>query len=99
MAKKKAVTRTELCIMTGLSDRKVRWLISKARREHPILNLQDSEGYFRPTIQEYLDAKQFYKQEHNRAMSILWSLAGLKKWIKEIENGRKKNVFEADNRQ
>ena len=66
--KKNAVTRQFLCIATGMSDRKVRAEIAKASR---------------PTIGEYMEAKQFYRQEQARAKSIFWSLFGLKKWLRK----------------
>lgn len=77
-----AVTRQYLCAVTGLKDRKVRMQIAQARREYPILNLSDGNGYYRPTFAEYMEAKQFYRQERARAKSIFWSLSGLKKWLK-----------------
>ena len=40
-----AVTRENLCILTGLNDRVVRNEIKKLRRDMPILNLQDGSGY------------------------------------------------------
>ena len=82
--KENAVSRNYLVTVTGFTDRKVRYLISKARREHPIINLSDGTGYYRPTIEEYIEAKHFYKQERCRALSILWSLAGIKKWLKDV---------------
>lgn len=84
--KANAVTREYLSMLTGLKDRKVRMLIALARREHPILNLSDGKGYYRPTIEEYLEAKQFYNQEMARVKSILWSLFGLRKWLRKYEN-------------
>lgn len=43
-----AVTRTQLRIMTGMNDRKIRDKISEAKRDTVILNMQDGKGYFRP---------------------------------------------------
>ena len=83
--KENAVTREYLSAATGLKDRKVRMLIALARREHPILNLSDGKGYYRPTVEEYLEAKQFYNQETARAKSIFWSLHGLKKWLRKYK--------------
>ena len=83
--KENAVSRKQLVNVTGFTDRKVRYLISKARREHPIINLSDGSGYYRPTIEEYMEAKHFYKQERCRALSILWSLSGIKKWIRSVD--------------
>lgn len=84
--KENAVTREYLSAVTGLKDRKVRMLIAQARREYPILNLSDGKGYYRPTVEEYLEAKQFYHQEVARAKSIFWSLLGLKKWLRKYQD-------------
>ena len=83
--KENAVTRKYLSAVTGLKDRKVRMLIALERREHPILNLSDGKGYYRPTVEEYLEARQFYNQETARAKSIFWSLHGLKKWLRKYK--------------
>lgn len=83
--KENAVSREYLSIATGMSDRKVRLQIAQARREHPILNLSDGKGYYRPTVEEYLEAKQFYHQEIARAKSIFWSLFGLKRWFRKYQ--------------
>ena len=41
---KNAVTRKQLVILTGLSDRKIRNMIQEeCNREHPILNMQDGK--------------------------------------------------------
>lgn len=82
--KENAISRKDLAALTGLGDRTMRRKIARARRNHPILNLQDGEGYYRPTIAEYLEAKAFYKQEEHRAKMIFWSIFGLRKWLKEV---------------
>lgn len=83
--KENAITREHLAEVAGLSDREMRRLIAKARREHPILNHQSGDGYYRPTIKEYMEAKAFYKQETHRAKMIFWSIFGLRKWLKEVD--------------
>ncbi len=83
--KENAVTRSYLSHITDLSDREVRREIAKARRDTPILNMQDGSGYYRPTSDEYTDVKIFYQQESSRARSIFWSMKGLRNWMKEKE--------------
>lgn len=77
-------TRKELSIRTGLSDRKVRDEIERARRKGTIiLNNQDGKGYF---ISEDLeDLRNQYKQNNNRAMSILVQQKFIRRKIKELE--------------
>lgn len=45
-----AVTRSELVMMTGMNDRKVRDEINQCKEL--IINLQDGHGYFRPLPEE-----------------------------------------------
>lgn len=91
--KDNAVSREYLAALTQTSDREVRRMISVARKEHPIINLSDGNGYYRPTIEEYMDAKHFYAQEKCRVTSIIKSLSGIKKWIRSVDiNGRTKDV-------
>ena len=85
--KKNAVTRTQLCIVTGLDDRTVRYAISKARREMPILNMQDGGGYFIPDMncdEEIEMLKKYVKQETTRGKSIFWALIGARKTLKNL---------------
>lgn len=80
-----AVTRPFLCQMTGLSDRIVRKEIARARREHPILNTQEGNGYYQPSDNDVLEVRRFINQETNRARSIFYSLKGARDWIKELD--------------
>lgn len=43
-----AVTREQLEILTGFSDRKIRDQIHEARRFAPIINISDGKGYYIP---------------------------------------------------
>lgn len=61
-----AVKYDWLCKATGLSRRKVRLLISKARKEHIVLNMQDGKGFFRPKENEDDLITKFYRQENHR---------------------------------
>lgn len=67
-----AISRQSLCIITGMSDRKVRKAISQARRNTCICNSQDGKGYYIPDCLR--DARQFLKQESSRAKSIFGAL-------------------------
>lgn len=79
-----AVTASKLTIYTGIKDkRKIRRLISQARRHSVILNLQDGKGCFRPTDEELDLVERFKKQEQSRAKKIFWSLRGCNEFIKE----------------
>ena len=73
----KAVTRAELIDRTGIKDRALRVLIHSARREIPILNLQDGHGYFIPDmnlLEERMMLRKYIKQEESRLKSIGWAL-------------------------
>lgn len=67
------VSREQLIIFTGLTDRKIRSLIEVSNE--PIINVDN--GYFipdpnNPRDREY--ANVYYRREHARAMSILSKL-------------------------
>lgn len=78
-----AVTREELCRITGMSDRIMRKSLHDLRRDHCIINLQNGRGYFRPGEDDGPLVKRFLKQERARALSSLWAARGAKEWIKE----------------
>lgn len=67
---KNAITRKELCTQTGLSDRMVRLLIEKARKEYCILNLGDGGGYFQPEDTEKELIYIWIRQEMSRISKI-----------------------------
>lgn len=85
--KKNAVTRAQLRIETGLSDRKIRNAISKARRKIVILNDQSGRGYYIPTKAELPEARKCLKQEEKRAKSIFWSLKALRAFVEGKSDG------------
>lgn len=87
-----AVTRKQLCIRTGLSDRKVRELIEKAcTHEHPILNMQDGQGYFQPAENEISLVRLYRNQENSRTSSTRRRVKELDQYIKDETNELKKN--------
>lgn len=73
-----AITRHALAIRTGISDRQVRDLIHYARRDIPILNMQDGRGYFIPDMNDDVEREllaAYVRQEEKRLKSIGWALA------------------------
>lgn len=80
-----AVERTILRFRTGLKDRQMRKLIHFARREIPILNMQDSKGYFIPDMNDEKDVQllvMYVLQEESRLKSIGWSLMAARKTLR-----------------
>lgn len=82
-----AISRKNLCIVTGLQDRVVRRLIEEARRENIIIANDDGSGYWRfpdnPTEQEIFLLHKFVKQQESRAKSIFYALYPARQAIKE----------------
>jgi len=83
VGRENAISRTQLCIMTGMTDRQMRREIHDLRRDYCILNVQDGNGYFRPTKKEAPLVRRFVLQERSRALSGLWASKGAKEWLKE----------------
>jgi len=75
--KDNAVTRERLCSLTGMNDRAVREMISQARREAVIINLQNGDGYYIPT--DRAEIERYVRQETARLKSIGWSLKAARK--------------------
>ena len=79
-----AIKREELSRKSGLTDREMRKQIEQARLSGVIIiNLQDSKGYFRPRPNEFTELARQYKQNQNRAMSILTKQKYLRRILKE----------------
>lgn len=83
VGRENAVSRAELCIRTGMTDRQMRREIHQLRRDHCILNVQDGNGYFQPDERDAFLVERFLKQETSRAKSSFWASRGAKEWIKE----------------
>lgn len=80
-----AVSRAYLVQVTGLSDRIVRREIHKARRDTPILNLQNGSGYYRPDMDTGKDRDslvRYVRQEESRLKSIGWALFSARKTLR-----------------
>lgn len=81
-----AVTRAELRSRTGKNDRVIRDAIADARRDTPIVNVQNGKGYFIPDENDPEDMRLlrlFVIQEEHRLKSIGWSLKGARKALKK----------------
>ena len=80
-----AVGRKYLTQVTGMSDRKIRIAIHQARRDIPILNLSDGNGYYIPDMNLESDRRnliRYYRQEMSRLKSIGWALKAVRKTLK-----------------
>jgi hypothetical protein len=83
--KANAITRAQLCALTGLRDRAVRKLIEIARIEGAIiLNAQDGAGYY--ISDNPIDIRRQIAQNNSRAMAILKQQKCLRNRLAEIEN-------------
>lgn len=80
--KENAVTREELKLLTGLSDRDIRELITQARRTHCIINDQDGKGYYQPTKIERPAVEKWLKQESSRAKTVFWAAKGAREFLR-----------------
>ena len=83
---KNAISRNDLCRVTGLSDRIVRGLIEEARRETIIISNNDGSGYWIypdiPTDEEKEALRKFVKQQESRAKSIFYALYPARQMMK-----------------
>ena len=80
-----AVERAILRFRTGLRDRQMRKLIHFARREIPILNMQDGKGYFIPDMNSEKDIRllvRYVLQEESRLQRIGWSLKSARQTLR-----------------
>lgn len=80
--KDNAISRVQLIVATGYTDRKMRESIAQARRETPILNNQDGGGYYQPTEADKPLVERFVRQEERRAKSIFYSLKAARKFVR-----------------
>lgn len=65
-----AVSRRDLCAITGLEDRALRQLVHRERKAgHQILTNMESGGYYRP--EHSLDTVRFIKSMRRRAAETL----------------------------
>lgn len=78
-----AITSNQLGALTGLCSRDIRKIISQAKRDTLIVNLQDGKGYFKPTKDERELVERYLKQEESRFKTIAWTLRSAREFLKE----------------
>ena len=86
--KDNAISRKQLCNLSGLPDRVMRKEIEKARQEYAILNAQDGSGYFRPTDEEKALVERWLRQERSRSKSIDTSTRGAEMFLAGDSGGK-----------
>lgn len=73
-----AISRKNLCKITGLNDRAMRERIEEARRHTIIISNSDGSGYWiypdNPTDEEQAHLQRYVKQQESRAKSIFYAL-------------------------
>lgn len=90
---KNAISRKDLCRITGLNDRVMRGLIEDARRDTVIISNNDGSGYWiypdNPTETEKMLLSRYVKQQESRAKSIFYALYPARQMMKGTAgNGR-----------
>lgn len=94
--KENAVTREQLCELTGLRDRAVRKLIEIARIEGAIIiNEQDGAGYY--ISEDPKDIRRQMEINRSRALSILRQQKYLRRKLEEINGAGQITIEEAAN--
>lgn len=91
-----AISRKNLCNLTGLKDRVVRSLIEEARRNTIIISNNDGSGYWqfpdKPTDEEVKLLEKYVNQQENRAKSIFYALRPARMKLKGgVINGKEEN--------
>ena len=81
-----AISRKQLCLITGLPDRAMRHEIENARHDYAILNI-DGSGYFRPEASETYLVERWLKQERSREKHVRDSTKGAEKAILGSDRG------------
>lgn len=84
-----AISRDNLAIKVGCSDRIMRDLISKARKKTVIINIQNGSGYYRPTENDMEDVLKYKHQEENRATEVFDNLQPVREFIRKYGKGKK----------
>lgn len=85
--KENAINSKRLSAITGFGNRKVREEVSKAREKETIINLQDGQGYFRPTKDDVVELRRYVNQENSRAKSLNATLNVARETLGGIEHG------------
>ena len=86
----RAITRAELSDLTGIDDRTIRDMIHYARRDIPILNMQDGRGYFVPDMNIFRrenDADEVHQTRRKPAEEYRLGTKNSKANSQELQHG------------
>lgn len=83
------ITRQELCTLTGLTDRKIRLEIQKAKEEKPIVNV--GQGYYIATDPNDRNLQQYVRQELHRGREVFRSVQACR--MLALEDTNQERIF------
>lgn len=83
VGKKNALSRSDLVVITGASDRQVREAIESLRRNQAILTLPEGNGYYIPekTLQGRLETERWMRMQNHRVRSIKAAQKGARDFL------------------
>lgn len=82
--KENAISRKDLALKVGCSDRVMRDLVNNARKRVVIINIQNGNGYYRPTKDDKEEVEKYKKQEESRAKEIFRGLQPVRKFLNGV---------------
>ena len=86
--RKNAISRRQLAIRTGITDRKLRRYIQEAKLTNVIASTDDGSGYFIPEENDYNEVLAYRRREKAKALSIIQTLKMVDAWLDDVENNR-----------
>ncbi|MGP8310956.1 hypothetical protein ACG0Z4_08790 [Enterocloster aldenensis] len=83
IGKENAMSRDELILATGYTDRRIREAIEALRHIRPILNLDDGDGYYIPdtTPQGRQEAALWLSRQDRRIQSMKDATTGARRFL------------------
>jgi len=82
--KENAISRDDLALKVGCSDRTMRDLINEARKRVVIINIQNGNGYYQPTKSDKAEVEKYKNQEESRAKEIFKGLQPVRKFLSGV---------------
>lgn len=86
--KDNAIRKSDLIRLYGSSDRVTRDAVSRLKKQELVISCPDGTGYFKPTVKDIAEVKDYYRRERSRAMDILKNLKLVGAWLDDVEHGR-----------
>ena len=84
-----AISRLQLSIQTGRSDRDIRDMISEAMKKGSVIaTLVNGHGYYRPTVKDYPEAKKHVERTKAHLKNQAIANHSLAAWCEDVERGR-----------